>query len=409
MAWEAQLIFPCSASIIHHFHLGRTPLNARNSDIELLRGIAVIYVVVFHAYGNLIPWRTPELTLLFSYFGGWSGVDLFFVISGFVIARTLLPRLAACSTREQYWVTSIAFWIRRYWRLLPSAWLWIAIVLVCSVLFNSSGAFGSFKLNFEGGLSALLQVANLHLAATFGTPGGSGALFHMWSLSLEEQFYLLLPLLVLLSGRWLPYILGALVMLQLMSTRSGLYEMLLRTDGILLGVLLAIFSRTDSYRSLNPTWLKAIGILKYPLLGLLFLALAVLGSNRLTAISHAVSLITLVSVTLVFLASYDEDYLMRKGWLKNLFVWVGARSYAIYLIHIPAFYMTREIWFLIGNPASPKFNPAYIDQLIITATVLILVLSELNYRFIEQPLRLKGRNISKKYQEQHGEHQPQQP
>jgi len=373
-------------------------MSSRNSDIEVLRGVAVIYVVVFHAYGNLIPWRSPELSAIFQNFGGDSGVDLFFVISGFVIARTLIPKLGVCADRRQFWVTSLAFWIRRYWRLLPTAWLWIGIVLLASVWFNSSGAFGTFKTNFESGLSAILQLANFHLAYTFGTPGGSGALFPLWSLSLEEQFYLLLPILVLISGRWLPHILVAAVLLQLASTRSGLYEMLLRTDGLLLGVLLAIYSQTRSYAYLEPTILGRNRLLAAPLLLALFLCLAIIGAENLTIVSHSTSVITLVSAALVFIASYDRDYIMRKGRAKKVLMWVGSRSYAIYVIHIPAFYMSREIWYLIGNPTSPTFNPAYLDQLVITAAILILLLSEINYRFIELPLRLKGRKISREYE-----------
>jgi peptidoglycan/LPS O-acetylase OafA/YrhL len=374
-------------------------MSSRNSDIEVLRGIAVIYVVIFHAYGNLIPWRSPELSALFVNFGGGSGVDLFFVISGFVIARTLIPKLDACADRRQFWVTSLAFWIRRYWRLLPTAWLWIGIVLLCSVFLNSSGAFGTFKTNFESGLSAILQVANFYLAYTFGTPGGSGALFPLWSLSLEEQFYMLLPVLVLISGRWLPHILIVAVVLQLASSRSGLYEMLLRTDGLLLGVLLAIYSQSRSYAFLEPSILGRNRLLAAPVLLALFLCLAIIGAESLTSVSHSTSIITLVSTTLVFLASYDQDYIMRKGRAKNVLMWVGSRSYAIYVIHIPAFYLSREIWFHIGNPTSPKFNPAYLDQLVITAAILIGLLSELNYRFIELPLRLKGRKISRRFEE----------
>jgi peptidoglycan/LPS O-acetylase OafA/YrhL len=376
-------------------------MSSRNSDIEVLRGIAVIYVVVFHAYGNLIPWRSPELSAFFLNFGGGSGVDLFFVISGYVIARTLIPRLDASVDRQHFWVTSLAFWIRRYWRLLPTAWLWIGIVLLSSVFFNSSGAFGSFKTNFESGLSAVLQVANFHLAGTFGTPGGSGALFPLWSLSLEEQFYMLLPILVLVSGRWLPHILMVAVLIQLASTRSGLYEMLLRTDGILLGVLLAIYSQTRSYAHFEPAILGRSRLLKIPLLLALFLCLAIIGAEKITLVSHSTSIITLVSAALVFIASYDRDYIMRKGPVKKALMWVGSRSYAIYVIHIPAFYMSREIWFLIGNPTSPKLNPAYLDQLVITAVILIVLLSELNYRFVELPLRLKGRNISRQFESRH--------
>ena len=376
-------------------------MHSRNSDIEVLRGIAVIYVVVFHAYGNLITWRSPELSAFFLNFGGGSGVDLFFVISGFVIARSLVPKLDACADRQQFWVTSLAFWIRRYWRLLPTAWLWIGIVLLSSVFLNSSGAFGTFKTNFESGLSAILQLANFHLAGTFGTPGGSGALFPLWSLSLEEQFYLLLPVLVLISGRWLPYVLIAAVLLQLASTRSGLYEMLLRTDGILMGVLLAMFSQSRSYSFVEPAILGRNRLLRAPLLLALFLCLAFIGAERIDVTSYATSVITLVSFALVFIASYDRDYIMAKGPAKRALMWVGSRSYAIYVIHIPAFYLSREIWFLIGNPASPKFNSAYLDQLVVTAVILIALLSELNYRFIELPLRQKGRHISRQFESRH--------
>jgi peptidoglycan/LPS O-acetylase OafA/YrhL len=66
-----------------------------------------------------------------------------------------------------------------------------------------------------------------------------------------------------------------------------------------------------------------------------------------------------------------------------------------------ALYMTREIWFRIGQPVSPRFNPAYLDQLVVTAIILILLLSELKYRFLERSLRLKGREISRQFEERH--------
>src|SRR5690554_7448281 len=66
---------------------------ARIADLEMLRGLAVIGVVIHHARDNLFTWSSPGLERLATYFGGWVGVDLFFAISGFVIARTLLPQL----------------------------------------------------------------------------------------------------------------------------------------------------------------------------------------------------------------------------------------------------------------------------------------------------------------------------
>ena len=174
--------------------------------------------------------------------------------------------------------------------------------------------------------------------------------------------------------------------------------MLLRTDGLLLGVLLAIYSKTSSYADLEPSMLGRNRLLAVPILLGLFFCLAVVRAENVSSLSHSTSIITLLSAALVFIASYDRDYIMRKGHAKKVLMWVGSRSYAIYVIHIPAFFMTREIWFLIGNPTSPNFNPAYLDQLIITAGSLTLLLSELNYRFIELPLRLKGRDISRKFE-----------
>lgn len=378
---------------------GETPVNSRISDIEVLRGVAVLYVVIHHAYHNLIPWVSPQLEVFFHNFGGWAGVDLFFVISGFVIARDLLPRLRGCSEREEFFRTAVAFWVRRFWRLIPSAWLWLVLVLVCCIAFNSSGVFGSLKANFEGSLSAFLQVANLHLATSFGSPTGSGAVFHYWSLSLEEQFYILLPLVVLLSGRWLPHLLAAVILVQVLSTRSGLYEMMLRTDGILLGVLLALFSKQKVYALFEPTFLRTNVLARVSLLAVLFVALATIGARNATIVEHKVSLINFIALALVFIASYDKNYLMADSVVKKVFTWIGTRSYGIYLIHIPAFYLSREIWYRIGNPTTPTFNPAYLDQLLVTAVLLIIVLSEINYRWIEQPFRRKGSDISKRIQQ----------
>ena len=88
-------------------------------------------------------------------------------------------------------------------------------------------------------------------------------------------------------------------------------------------------------------------------------------------------------------ACRDRDYLLSKGPLKRLLVWVGARSYAIYLIHIPAFFLTREIWFRL-DPANAGSDTAYMPVFAATALLLILIASELNYRFIEMPLRRRG-------------------
>lgn len=360
-------------------------IKGRILDIEVLRALAVIGVVIHHARTDLFTWSSPGLERLGVYFGGWIGVDLFFAISGFVIARTLLPQLQASNNSLAAARAVLSFWVKRAWRLFPSAWLWLLLILLGAILFRDSGSFGDLRANLEATVAGFLHIANLRFMETF-MRSEYGASFVYWSLSLEEQFYLLLPLIVLLSRRWLVPILMSIVLYQLLQERT-LAMMMFRCDGMLLGVLLAIWSRHPSYQLARPDFLRRLPLRgTLPLLVILG-CLALLGSDELHIASHKMSMIALLSALLVWMASYNNDLFMPAP-IRNLLVWLGARSYAIYLIHIPAFFTTHEIWLRI-NPGSVA-GPEQFLPYAVTAGVLILVCSELNYRWVEQPLRRRG-------------------
>lgn len=367
-------------------------MNKRIDDIELLRGFAVLFVVIHHASDNLLTWTSPALTRFYAYFGGWFGVDLFFAISGFVIARDLVPRLQSSTDNRAALQITLAFWLRRAWRLLPSAWLWLGVILLATVAFNQSGVFGTFRANFEATIAAITQTANVRFAESF-MQREYGASFAYWSLSLEEQFYLFFPLLVLLGRQHLPYVLIGLVLLQIFSTRS-LMLMTFRTDALALGVLLALWTRHESYQLFKPLFL-AHWRLGTMLMGGVFVCMAALGSDQLHIVSIRIGIIALLSVLLVWVASYDSNYLWADGPLKRLLVWTGSRSYAIYLIHIPAFFFTREIWHRL-HPEQVGFGETFFYPFILTAGVLIVILSELNYRLVECPLRIRGGQVAKR-------------
>ncbi|MGL4564580.1 MAG: acyltransferase family protein, partial [Halioglobus sp.] len=169
-----------------------TPNKTLITDLDLLRAISVLAIVVHHANYNLLEWSSPALVRFYQYFGGSFGPDLFFAISGFIIARDLVPRLRACNSNKEWLNASLHFWIKRAFRILPSAWFWLALILLLSVVFNSTGAFGSFRANFEATIAGVLQVANFRFAAALGN-FHYGASFVYWTLSLEEQFYILFP------------------------------------------------------------------------------------------------------------------------------------------------------------------------------------------------------------------------
>jgi peptidoglycan/LPS O-acetylase OafA/YrhL len=370
----------------------------RIDDIELLRGVAILFVLVEHARVNLYPWIWGRETHLYYYFGFWNGVDLFFAISGFVIARSLLPTLQATKTSAEFLNATIAFWVRRVWRLLPSAWLWLAVIMIAALFFNRSHAFESFTANFEAAIAAVLDVANFRTIIVY-SHYETGAPFPYWSLSLEEQFYLLLPLVVFLSRRWLPYVLIFAVLAQLFVNRSTSVEYLhllmnqTRSDALCLGVLIAIWSRHPSYKLFEPVGLRKHRALRIATLMFLAFVMAAAGSGYLHIVTFQVGLVALISAVMVLIASYDQDYLCPKGIFKRIMLWIGSRSYGLYLIHIPAYFMTREIWFRI-QPAGTAFTGIYFLRFTVTAVLLLVTLTELNYRFIETPFRRRGARIA---------------
>ncbi|WP_149087116.1 acyltransferase family protein [Pseudomonas prosekii] len=358
----------------------------RIMDIELLRGIAVLGVLFHHLQGSLFTDSVPTLEKIHAWAQPWWGVDLFFAISGFVIARSLIPALHGCSTRQEYWQQTRNFWLRRAFRLLPSAWLWLALMLLACLLINRSGAFGSLHANLQATLAGVAQYANFRFADSFYNYE-YGTSFVYWSLALEEQFYLLFPLLILLCRKHLVWALLALVAVQLFTLRTPIL-MVVRTDALALGILLAMWSAQPSYLRCEPRFLRRPWAGVSALL-VLAVALSFMATDRFTFTSYRIGAIAVLSALLVWIASYNRDYLLPKGLLKNLMVWVGSRSYGIYLIHIPAYLLVRELIFRLQAAGLP--SPAGHPILTIAiAGGLIVLLSELNYRCVEMPMRNRG-------------------
>ncbi len=361
----------------------------RIGDIECLRGVAVLMVVAYHVRTALFSWPMPLWDHIDTYYlEGWPGVDLFFAISGFVIARTLLPELARSRQPAR---TMGAFWIRRFWRLVPSAWTWLAIILVACIVFNRSGVWDSFHTNIGSAIAGVLSVANFREAAAFGH-FSYGPSSPYWSLSLEEQFYLSLPVVAYLAGRRLVPLLLAVTAL-VFALPYAPWVMMIRIHAVLLGVLLAIASAQPAYRLFAPGFLRGRAWAGLLILVFVLLLIASLAPFAQTITAYPLDLIAVLSAVLVFIASHDQDFLFGYRPVRAVFTWLGTRSYALYLVHVPAFCAAREFWLRL-RPVGSGFGPHDMTRLLVTGMALLAIGAELNYRLIEVPLRRRGARIA---------------
>lgn len=358
----------------------------KNLDIEILRAFAVLLVMVDHLQ-NLITW--PSITAsIHKVTSLWGGVDIFFVISGFVITSLFL-RNSENSDFNQF---AIPFWIRRIFRIWPSAIFWICFVFITSIVFNKSGAYGQPIGNFYDLISSLVQVSNFHL--NYCTQQGSEAVMgicgvnnNYWSLSLEEQFYLVFPILFFFLNRnslkWALIMMVAVLFF--MTRRPHSFLWWTRTDALAWGCLIALFTSSHAYKYLEPIFLSA----KWKALlitALLIILICSFGTNMV--IPFQTGIIALLSAFLVWIASYDKGYIFPRGRIYQGLLWIGSRSYALYLTHLFSYFTTREIFFRLYP--NKVFNDHFLIAFLVAGVGMSFILADLNYRLLEMPLRRKG-------------------
>lgn len=362
-------------------------MQEKMEDLEFLRGIAVLFVVIHHIQNDLVFWNPPQMMAFYQYFGGSVGVDLFFVISGFIIAKIYLAGFQV-TDRQTAGSNFILFWYRRAIRLLPAAWFWLALSVVLNLTFNLSGAFGTLQATVDGALAAVLNIANMRFMDCFTVYECGPNAIH-WTLSLEQQFYFVFPFVAFLLGRRLVPVLAVVLFAQFFSeTLSTWYGF--RITGFCLGICLAVMTTTWVHAALEPTPLLRSRVLQWvvPLLLIALLGNILSTATRMAPPGVRFDIAALVGAMLVFLASYDKGYLLPKSPLKSLVVWVGSRSYSVYLCHILCYLATREIYFRVAPELARTTEGAY--AYLATGLVLTFVCSELSYRFIEVRFKEAG-------------------
>lgn len=363
----------------------------KNVEIEYLRAESISMVLVAHSI-LLSPFIFEKMVPLFRYVSMGVGVDLFFCISGYVVSSSYFSYFHKHAVRGDFWPAVRIFWMRRAYRLLPSVWLWVFVGIACSYYFNSTGVFLETAQNLKSALAVFSFTANAALVSGELAPNDA-----YWSLSLEEQFYILFPLFLLLvrNGRARVLVLLLIVAIQFPLARNHFgspteqYLAAFRIDGFAWGILIYIFSRTALYRRIEPCVLGRYRLLAL-LASLLLIYLLAAPQALLYTTSINMGLVAMASAGLVWLASYGKGYIFGCRDLTGVMSWLGSRSYAIYLIHEPAFRITHELVMIYLPHVGRAYDPTIVPFLLLTAGGLILLLAELNFRFVEEPLRQFG-------------------
>jgi peptidoglycan/LPS O-acetylase OafA/YrhL len=324
----------------------------KRADIQGLRALAVLVVVAFHAG---LPLR-----------GGFVGVDVFFVISGYVIT-TMLAREWRASGR----ISFTGFYLRRFKRLAPALSLVVAFTVLGAALALSP--LGPQEDVAKTGLGALFFVANWVIAATtggyFDRPAGANPLLHTWSLSVEEQFYFLFPALLALGWRVrrARLVVAAVTVLSFAGALSfgGFYDPLTRAWEFGAGSLLALAA--PQLRSRHLATIASLA-------GIELLLLSVLVLDDGTPFPSAWTLLPVAASVLLLLGGTNAASPVTRVLSTRPFVRVGDWSYSLYLWHWPLIVLAVALW-----PAAPHVRLA--------AALVSVVPALLSYHFVEQPLR----------------------
>ena len=328
--------------------------------------------------------------------GLWTGVDVFLCISGYVITKAFGEDIrAAAQAGSRAWQDeAIRFLVRRGFRLLPASLFWIAAAYALSNLFNRSGAFGSPAQNLQDSVAIVLSVANIYFAAcTTGLLNGCGPNAIYWTVSLEQQFYLLFPLMILLRNRTI-LVLSALVFLFFAFVPRDVWIYYNRVDTLAIGMAIALLSRTSMYNAIAPTGISETAC-RFLSAGAL-LGFLLFGTAGLIVLGRYPCVPALVAATcgiIVLLASYDRGYLFPDVRLTKIMAAIGERSFSVYHTHNLAMAASTET-FQRFVPAA-TLNASWDVPMVAVALLFLVLFTEASYRFIEIPFRARGKELVK--------------
>ena len=343
-------------------------------SLDGIRAFSVIAVMLYHADIAWLP-------------GGFLGVEVFFVVSGFLITSLLIEERE--STRS---IDLKQFWIRRARRLLPALVVMLSATAVYVAFFAKDSA-PDFRRDVLPSLGYFSNWWQIYAVDTpYFAASSLPVLRHLWSLAVEEQWYLIWPLLftVVFGAKWMrPRISGALLItcsaaimfttalrfVQDNETRTNFLYLstITRSSGLLLGAAVAMLWRPWRKNSLPSWWRSSISdafaITSIAVIGVLMATVHV-ADQRLYQSGLAAT--TVASAVIVAVVMRPNGLFVKKFFSQDLFVEIGRRSYGLYLWHWPIFVVAH------ARDSSNRLA---------VALALTIIINEFVYQFVEIPTR----------------------
>jgi peptidoglycan/LPS O-acetylase OafA/YrhL len=358
----------------------------RIKELDGLRGIAILLVIGFH-YGSVqLTGNTNPLAQIIQKmtYLGWMGVDLFFVLSGFLIGSILLRYKGS----GNYFST---FYIRRIVRIIPVYFLLLLLYMLISKFPFFSGS--SF-LTYEKGIPLwpyFVMIHNFYMANNNNF--GNSAIGLTWSIGIEEQFYIIFPFVVAFFKKWwlfvfllLAIIAAPILRYQYKEWLPGYVLLQCRMDSLSFGALIAFVNWYFDLRNMVNKYFSFLIIIMVCDVIICFLLYSVY--DDIGAIRH--TLFALFFTGMLLIALTKQESLFARLLRNKLLTWVGTISYSLYLFHyiilgLLHFVFSRKSYIGITNQ----------NDVLITFLALIIsfLFSYLVYRFCEVPLVLFGKKF----------------
>lgn len=342
------------------------PFTKKNDDIQVLRGIAIIFVILVHSI-IIIPQDYSHFYFSIKrIFNTGSGVDLFFVMAGFFLSFSLKKL-----NHEQKLNSFLTFMFKKLKRLSPAAYLWSAIPLCMAIITPNTYwlSVHDMLLKFLSSVFYLRNFEEVRMTSVFG---------YLWALGLEFQIFAAFSFIYIFTGKRSYYVAAFSICAMMIFYRpGGNYSWMFRYDSMLYGIILHyVIVEKECFSG----WLsefcrrKSIKMVMSVVLLVLLAASFNIPSDRF----NVTVLSSLISCVMVALALYDGGLF---EWiptpLYSVMRYIGNRSYSLFCCHIPSWILTLQV--LQGHVSSPAI-------MVISQLAAMLLLSEVTYRFVENKM-----------------------